>query len=194
MTAGARRGRRATIRWRANRKAPTSWRIVASAVALFLGGLGCYAAGPPHDAFEPPPFRDASRTRGSEVQRLANLVNERRARLGRGALVWDDRLARVAQRHSEDMARRHFFSHVNPDGLDPFERLSAAGIRFRAAAENIGEGQRDADEMFEDWMDSPGHRRNLENGRYTRHGIGLYQRYWTHVFVREAGPEPTRRR
>jgi uncharacterized protein YkwD len=184
LIASARRGRRASDSRRASRH--PSWCALTGALALLLGGLGCYAAGPPHDRYEPPRFREASGARGSEIRELAKLVNARRARLGRSPLVWDDRLARVAQHHSEDMAKRHFFAHVNPDGLDPFERLSAAGIRYRAAAENIGAGQRDAAEMFEDWMDSSGHRRNLESPRYDRHGIGLYERHWTHVFVREA--------
>ena len=33
------------------------------------------------------------------------------------ALVWDERLARSAQKKAEDMARRNYFNHVNPDGI-----------------------------------------------------------------------------
>ena len=55
-------------------------------------------------------------------------------------------MATVARRHSEDMARRGFFDHRNPDGLDPTQRARTAGLRceivegrtvWRGFAENL---------------------------------------------------------
>lgn len=34
-------------------------------------------------------------------------------------LVWDERLARSARKKAEDMARRNYFAHVDPDGNGP---------------------------------------------------------------------------
>jgi len=34
-------------------------------------------------------------------------------------LVWDDRLAASAAKRAADMAKRNYFSHVNPDGIGP---------------------------------------------------------------------------
>jgi len=120
----------------------------------------------------------------AEVRALVALVKRRRASVRCPPLIWDDRLARVAQRHSEAMARRDFFSHVDRNRKDPFDRMRDAGIRFRAAAENIALGQAGATEVFESWVRSPGHRANLDNCIYTHHGIGLYRRRWTHLFAR----------
>ena len=38
------------------------------------------------------------------------------------------RSPRVARAHSADMRDRDFFDHVNPDGLDPFDRAERAGL------------------------------------------------------------------
>jgi uncharacterized protein YkwD len=82
------------------------------------------------------------------------------------------------------MIRRHFFDHVNPDGRDPFQRMTAAGIHWRAAAENIAQGQGSGRQVYDDWMHSPGHRRNIEGREYTRYGLGLVGRTWTLDFAR----------
>lgn len=123
-----------------------------------------------------------------QVQELARLVNRHRRAKGCRPLIWDERLAAVAQRHSEDMARRRFFAHTNPDGKSPFDRLRRAGISYRVAAENIGEGDLSPREMLNGWLASRGHRANLENCSYTHHGIGLYGKHWTHLLVRPESP------
>ena len=55
------------------------------------------------------------------------LVNEYRQNSGRSTLTVDSRLTAAARAHSEDMVARNFFDHVTPDGVDPFERMVAAG-------------------------------------------------------------------
>jgi uncharacterized protein YkwD len=120
----------------------------------------------------------------SEVRTLEQLVNRHRIAIGCRRLVWDERLAKVAQAHSEAMARRGFFDHVDPQGRDPFDRMQRAGISFLAAGENIAVGPSTAREVLAGWMRSRGHRENIENCSYTHHGIGLYRNHWTHVFAR----------
>ena len=118
-------------------------------------------------------------TSRNEVAALAEQINRHRRAIGCTALLPDSRLAAVARRHSEDMVRRRFFDHTNPDGRDPFDRLRAAGVRFRAAAENIAQGRSRGRETYEDWIESRGHRHNIENCDYTHYGIGLYRDTWT---------------
>lgn len=132
---------------------------------------------------------EASSTSGAsraELEALLRRINRRRVAIGCRALVWDDRLAGVAQRHSQDMTRRGYFSHTNPDGDDPFDRLRRAGIAYRNAAENLAEGQRSAEETYRSWMGSPGHRRIMEDCVYTRAGLGLVRYRWTLVLTRPA--------
>ena len=73
------------------------------------------------------------------------LINGERAGDGSAALTHDEALRRVARAHSEDMARRGFFDHTNPDGLDPFDRLAMDSISYYAAGENIAWNQGYAD-------------------------------------------------
>ena len=150
---------------------------------LALSVAGCHT-GSSTPSGTPASAAHAGGTDADEVRAVATLVNQRRSTIGCRALIWDERLARVAQRHSEAMADQGFFSHVDRKGNDPFDRMRAAGISFRAAAENIAEGQVSAREVYDGWVRSPGHRANLQNCGYTHHGIGLYRNRWTHVFAR----------
>jgi len=155
--------------------------------------LGCGCAAPAVDggaARLMPPVRspaDPAASAQAEVRDLVARINRHRRSLGCGALRWDGRLAAVALRHSQDMARRGFFSHTNPDGRDPFDRMRRAGIRFQAAAENLASGQRTGAETFDGWMGSRGHRHNLEDCVHTRIGIGLHRGRWTCVMARMPG-------
>jgi uncharacterized protein YkwD len=83
------------------------------------------------------------------------------------------------------MRDRDFFSHSNPDGEEPFDRMSDAGISYAGAAENIASGYASAEAVLNGWLNSSGHRANIENGSYTHHGIGYVEEgnYWTHVFA-----------
>ncbi len=87
-------------------------------------------------------------------------------------LIWDRRVAGVALNHSADMVSRNFFDHTNPDGKNPFERLEESRLYFSSAAENIALGPKTGREAFDTWMRSPGHRKNMLDSRFTRHGVG----------------------
>lgn len=122
------------------------------------------------------------------VKRVLELVNEERAKEGAKPLALDNNLCAVAAMHSEDMVARNFFSHENPDGASPFDRMKAYGIRFMAAAENIAAGQTTPEQVMDSWMNSSGHRKNILNNAYGKIGIGIamgggYGIYWTQCFT-----------
>lgn len=119
----------------------------------------------------------------AEVEQFVTLMNAHRSSVGCAPLTWRDDVATVAQAHSEDMIARGYFAHESPDGYSPFDRLSYAGIAYSRAAENIAWGYPSAAAVLEGWLDSPGHRRNIENCALTQHGVGLSQTHWTHLFV-----------
>lgn len=52
-------------------------------------------------------------------------------------LRWDAAVARVALRHSEEMAREHRLSHTDVNGRTPAARMSEAGIAWTMVAENV---------------------------------------------------------
>jgi uncharacterized protein YkwD len=141
------------------------------------------------DPGSPPPLGSAEVPTGlgADEALMVDLVNAERSARGLPPLRVDLAMVEVARAHSTDMATRDFFSHVNPDGLDPFERMRAAGITFGAAAENIAMFPTTT-QAHEALMASDGHRRNILGGAYRRIGIGVFvdasgQRYFTQVFA-----------
>ena len=111
------------------------------------------------------------------------LVNHERAAAGCPALATDSRLTTAAQKHSDDMSTRGYFSHTTPDGVTFATRITAAGYP-RPAAENIAQGSTTAAQTMRMWMNSPGHRRNILNCSYTKLGVGVATQgwYWTQDF------------
>jgi uncharacterized protein YkwD len=136
--------------------------------------------------------RAPARTTGPtdpEVVSFVKLMNKHRVSLGLSALVWDSRAAAAAQAHSRDMFKRHYFSHTSLDGRSTWDRLAEGGISYSQAGENLAWGQGTGSAVLTGWLGSPGHRANIENGSYTRHGVGKVGTYWTHIFIR---PWPAR--
>lgn len=113
-----------------------------------LLGSGCAPSAPrPAAATDDAPRLDLLQLE-RDVQERANA--ERIAQ-GLRTLAWSDSIATVARHHSEDMARRDFFDHRNPDGLDPSQRARVVGLRceivegssvWRGFAENLFYTQR----------------------------------------------------
>ena len=138
------------------------------------------------------PRASAVRPTSSE-NRLFDLINaERRAR-GKGPLVWDAELTRMARYHSENMARLGFFNHVDRDGLDLSGRAALHDLHgWSSLAENIAYNRGFNDpEAFavERWMLSAKHRENILNGEFTHAGLGVSRTsegrvYFTQVFMK----------
>lgn len=120
---------------------------------------------------------------------VLNLVNKERTSRGLSALILDEGLSNVAQKHSKDMAENNYFSHTNLAGESPFDRIKKAGISYRTAGENIAAGQKTPEAVVSSWMNSEGHRKNILNASFNKMGLGYvtansgYKTYWTQVFT-----------
>lgn len=120
-------------------------------------------------------------------QQVLILTNEERAKQGLAALQADAKLMAAAHEKSVDMQTNNYFSHTSPTFGSPFDRLKALGISYRAAGENIAKGQRTPSEVVKAWMDSPGHRANILNAKYTHLGVGFVEKgyHWTQQFIQK---------
>ena len=105
------------------------------------------------------------------------------------ALAWNAKLETAALLHSQDMASQNYFSHTGKNGSQPWDRMTAAGYMWRAAAENIAAGQPDLTTVMAGWVKSPGHCANLMSAAYTEIGMAKatnsssgYGTYWTQDF------------
>ncbi|WP_134685654.1 CAP-associated domain-containing protein [Brevibacillus migulae] len=136
--------------------------------------------------FDPPPLTIKMRelVDAAHERQLLDLVNIIRYRHKLPLLTWYDPAAKVAKGHSKDMENAGFFSHVSATtGLDPFQRLKQGGVVFKMAGENIAAGFPDAIEAHENWMNSPGHRKNVLEKGFLQLGTGVYADYYTQNFI-----------
>lgn len=165
-------------------------------VASF-GGIPLYTflfAWPKSDYFarQTAPLKDLQAVR----EAMLAAVNAQRKAAGQPALAPDPRLDEAAQKHAEDMLARVYYSHDTPEGKHTRDRVGAAGYEADTIGENIAAGHTDVEEVMDAWLHSPGHRRNLLDGRFTSLGIGVavgnyehrYQVLWVQDFASSALP------
>lgn len=117
---------------------------------------------------------------------ILRYINEYRQSVGLGALKMDAAASAQALQHSRDMANgRTGFGH---DGFNTrVNNISQQLGRISAAAENVAFGQLSAREVVEGWLNSPGHKKNIE-GNYVLTGIGVAEDrdgrlYYTQIFL-----------
>jgi uncharacterized protein YkwD len=113
-----------------------------------------------------------TRPRPDLEAQMLELVNHERAVAGLKPLAPDPELTEVARKHSADMFARGYFAHVNPEGQSPFDRMSAAGVKFKTAGENLALAPT-LQIAHTGLMNSPGHRANILQPSFGRLGIGI---------------------
>ncbi|TWI80423.1 uncharacterized protein YkwD [Lacibacter cauensis] len=103
---------------------------------------------------------------------MLQLLNKERKQRGLKPLTADEPLRKVARAHSEDMLRRGYFSHITPDGKDPFDRMKKAGIHYNLAGENLAYAAT-LSKAHNGLMHSRLHREAILNAKFKRVGIGI---------------------
>lgn len=120
-------------------------------------------------------------------RQMLQLVNEERLQKDVDSLTWCERCAIVARSHSKDMYRNGYFSHVDSNGDDPFDRLRDARIPYDAAGENLSVAPT-INKAHQGLMESPDHRENILRELFDEVGIGClkgpYGLMCTQVFRR----------
>ncbi|HIJ75046.1 MAG TPA: hypothetical protein HPP83_13200 [Candidatus Hydrogenedentes bacterium] len=161
-------------------------RLFIVAVSTALVSVGCPLGGIPGPTNGDGVSLDIS----SKEEDAFDAVNQERVAEGLSILTMREDLRAVARAHSEDMADRDFFDHVNPDGDDPFDRMADAAITYNTAGENIAwtNYSNAVEQVVDGWMNSPGHRANILNTNFTHTGMGVASDgeggyYFTQVFI-----------
>lgn len=118
-------------------------------------------------------------------QEVFELTNAEREKNGLEPLQIDTEVSKVARDKSQDMLDNQYFAHDSPTYGSPFAMMSAYGVDYRTAGENIAKGQQSAEEVVNAWMDSPGHRENILNDSFTHIGVGYVEQdnIWTQQFI-----------
>jgi uncharacterized protein YkwD len=133
---------------------------------------------------------------GSETL-LISLQNQARASAGRKSLKQDLALRKIARWRSKDMIDRDYFSHtIKGTSRNVFWYMEHKyGYCFKLAGENIGTvkwpgaSEDDATKwVFEQFMNSDGHRKNIMGSAWDVVGVGAYKSsgdtfMWTVIFA-----------
>ena len=116
---------------------------------------------------------------------VIRLVNQIRTQNGLKPLTANWELSRVARYKSQDMLENGYFSHNSPTYGSPFQMITAFGLSYRTAGENIAKGYASAQAVVNGWMNSSGHRANILNSSYKQIGVGYVAQghYWTQMFI-----------
>lgn len=120
------------------------------------------------------------------VTQLLTLHNNHRHTLGLGSLTLNQAITNAAQKHSDWMFQNKTLSHF-ANGKGPGDRISAEGYRWVAYGENIASGYATPQAVFQGWLNSSGHRANIENPRFKDVGFGIAGKYWTADFATKRG-------
>lgn len=117
---------------------------------------------------------------------VVDLTNEERSHNNARPLQRNAVLDAAAQLKAEDMAKNEYFAHFSPTGVSPWHWFDEADYVYAHAGENLAIHFTDSSEVVEAWMNSPLHRKNIVDGKFTEIGVGTakgeYEGYET-VYV-----------
>ena len=144
----------------------------------------------------------------ADEQEFVERINAERTERGLNALTVDPLLVSAARAHSREMCDLDYFDHHSPTpGIKtPMDRylkwMHDAGGRtpdYLLVGENIFycsvfNDTYNVDYGHQALMNSPGHRANILESRFTKIGLGVYHsakgQYWvTQMFTRDKEPE-----
>ena len=145
----------------------------------------------------PPPLKavQSAAVPGSKLTVAGVIMATNRQRQNNGnlpALKENSRLDQSAQLKVKDMFQKQYFEHMSPDGVGPDGLANKVGYQFIVEGENLALGNfKDDAALLDAWMNSPGHRANILNNRYTEIGVavgkGQYEGQTVWLAVQEFG-------
>ena len=126
----------------------------------------------------------------AEIISQTNLQRNENGKLP--ALVENAKLNAAALAKANDMFKQQYFEHVSPAGVDPATLVKEYGYDYVVTGENLILGNfKNEQEVVQLWMDSPGHRENILNKRFTEIGVavvkGTYKGKIAWIGVQEFG-------
>lgn len=126
------------------------------------------------------------------VAGIIKYTNLERTKKGLEPLTLQRKLTTSSLKKVDDMLDRQYFEHVSPAGVSVADLVREVDYQFEVVAENLALGDFGTDQkLVQAWMNSPTHRANILNPRFTEIGVaaanGDYkgERQW--LFVQHFG-------
>lgn len=121
-------------------------------------------------------------------QEMIDYINQARSKAGLSSLSYCSQLTSVARAKSRDMIDNNYFSHTSPRYGGLGDMLSAHGVSYRSAGENLAMNTNGSVRTAHNsLMNSSGHRANIL-GNYKKVGVGIEVKsdgshYYTQLFI-----------
>ena len=141
------------------------------------------------------PAADWPANNAAYASEVANLVNQHRAGKGLVKLNISPTLTGASVWKARHMAKYEYMAHDDPApplARTTQQRVEACGFPPRGASawswgENIAYGYQTPSDVVNAWLNSPGHRANIENGSFRVIGVGAARStngtwFWAQVF------------
>lgn len=120
----------------------------------------------------------------SNIQKaMISAVNAERKKVWAKNLNLHAKLNAAAQKHAEYMNATDDFAHTSKAGQRFDERINNEDYVYSYAGENIARGQPDIKTVMITRMNSPGHKANIIDKKFTEIGVGHAGKYWVQVFA-----------
>jgi uncharacterized protein YkwD len=123
--------------------------------------------------------------------KLLELHNDARRSRGLNALKRSSGAENAALYHAKDMADENYFSHNSADPYEVWYKRIDRYVTYQVGGENIGKGYDWAYQVFDAWMDSPGHKQNILTPGFVWVGFGYAEqsgrKMWVADFVYGSG-------
>jgi len=107
-------------------------------------------------------------------ENVINLTNQSRSEEGVLTLQENTLLTNAAQAKANDMINKQYWAHFY-NGEKPWDWMKKAGYVYMDAGENLAIDFDQSEDMNKAWLESPSHRENLLNEKYTDIGVGIAQ-------------------
>ncbi|MGB8816154.1 MAG: CAP domain-containing protein [Minisyncoccia bacterium] len=126
-------------------------------------------------------FPNVSNFVSTKVSTLADVIssvlvfetNNFRALNNENRLVVSSLLTQAAQLKADDMARKGYFSHISPNGDEPWIWFDKIGYKYDYAGENLAVDFNESTDVTSAWINSAKHEANLLNTHFTEMGVGI---------------------
>lgn len=119
------------------------------------------------------------------INEVIELVNDERKSLGLKPLTRNKTMSTLALVRADELTK--VFSHTRPDSSEFDTVFNEYNLSLKGfVGENIAKGFTSPRSVFNAWMDSEGHRKNILDSSYTQIGVGIIKVdnviYWVQLF------------
>jgi uncharacterized protein YkwD len=107
------------------------------------------------------------------AKNIVTLSNEEREDAGLGTISENEVLSKAAYKKLEDMFTKGYWDHTGPNGETAWDFITGSGYRYLLAGENLARGFNNSEDVIRAWMESPTHKANILNNRFTEIGVAV---------------------